>query len=75
MNNVKHEILNTATNFAHLIKDNETKTLSELSEIIIKVYSIDNPKIKILYDLLNESEGTMIKNRHGKIFLKYKKLN
>ncbi len=75
MNNVKHEILNTATNFAHLIEDNKTKTLSELSEIIIKVYSIDNPKIKMLYDLLNESEGTMVKNRHGKIFLRYKKLN
>jgi len=68
-----NEILNTCTNFDFLIESNKRYTLKEFSLLILKTYSIDNLKIKQLTSLLDTTEGTIVKNRHGRTWLKYRK--
>jgi hypothetical protein len=69
-----NEIIGTATNFQHLLKPNESKTLKEFGKIISKAYSIENKKTKLLCYLLDLTEGTIEINRHGSCFLRYRKL-
>jgi hypothetical protein len=68
-----NEIINNCTNFDFLIEANKTYQLKDFSNEILKIYSIDNLKIKQLTDLLSITDGTIVKNRHGKTFLKYRK--
>ena len=69
-----NEIIRTATNFQHLLRPNEQKSLNEFSKIISTNYCLSNLKTKTLCELLDKVEGTITINRYGACWLKFKKL-
>lgn len=66
-----NEIINYSTNYSHCIEANKTTTLIEYANIIERIY--DNERSNLVVKFLRRFEGTIVKNRHGKIWLRYRK--
>ena len=68
-----NELICYSTNYSHIIKDNKTFTLEEYADEIEKFYNKLNPVTKNVCTWLRGTEGTIVKNRLGKTFLRFKK--
>jgi hypothetical protein len=71
MEQEKKELLKTSTDFWHLLKPNQKKTLREFSKIIQSHYCISNIKIKTLCNVLDNTTGEITINRYQECFLKF----
>lgn len=71
---LKNDLVEYSTNYAHTIPPNKTHTLEEFADIIEKHYNASNKnRTGLVCMWLRGTEGTIIKNRFGATWLRYKK--
>lgn len=70
---IKNSIVEFSTNYSHIIQDNKTLTLEEYADKIESHYKSDKNRTADVCRWLRGTEGTIVRNRLGKTFLRYKK--
>ena len=70
----KNDIVSYSSKYDHVIPANKTFTLEEYADEIEKVYDTSNKNRNALVcTWLRGTEGTIVRNRLGKTWLKFKK--